>query len=136
MQANAFLEQHSARLVEIANGASTALLGDNAVSLFLEHLHADFETVEDKPGRRPSLPGEDVFWWCVTILEELTEIAPFHRSTPRGRPDRCGCRSTQLAPTAHRRPSIARYRPARMSSRHSMPPDLAGRCIPSLHRIH
>lgn len=74
MQANAFLEQHSARLVEIANGASKALLGDNAVSRFLERLHADFETVEDKPGRRPSLPGEDVFWWCITILEELAEM--------------------------------------------------------------
>ncbi len=73
MQATAFLEQHSQRLLEIANGASTALLGDHAVARFLERIHADFETVEDKPGRRDSLPGEDVFWWCVTILEELAE---------------------------------------------------------------
>lgn len=74
MQAKAFLDQHSPRLVGIANGASAALLGDNAVSRFLEHLHADFETVEDKTGRRPSLPGVDVFWWCITILEELAHM--------------------------------------------------------------
>ena len=73
MQAQAFLERHSRRLVEIASGASTTLLGDNAVARFLDRVHADFETVEDKPGRRTSLPGEDVFWWCVTILEELAE---------------------------------------------------------------
>ena len=74
MQAKAFLDQHSPRLVEIANGASTALLGDNAIARFLDHVHNDFETVEDKPGRRPSLAGEDVFWWCVTILEELADM--------------------------------------------------------------
>ena len=74
MQAKAFLDQHSPRLVEIANGASTVLLGDTAVTRFLDHVHADFETVEDKPGRRQSLAGEDVFWWCVTILEELADM--------------------------------------------------------------
>ena len=73
MQAQAFLERHSQRLIDIANGASTALLGDNAVTRFLDRVHADFEMVEDKPGRRASLPGEDVFWWCITILEELSE---------------------------------------------------------------
>ena len=32
--------------------------------------------VVDKPGRRPSLPREDVFWLCVTILEELADTSP------------------------------------------------------------
>ena len=73
MQAKDFLDQHTPRLVEIANGASPDLLGDKAVAGFLERVHADFEVVVDKPGRRPSLPGEDVFWWCITILEELAE---------------------------------------------------------------
>ena len=73
MQANTFLHPHSPRLIEIANGASADLLGAKAVSRFLERVHADFEAVIDKPGRRPSLPGEDLFWWCITILEELAE---------------------------------------------------------------
>ena len=73
MQANTFLHRHSPRLIEIANGASADLLGDKALGRFLERVHADFEAVTDKPGRRPSLPGEDVFWWCITILEELAE---------------------------------------------------------------
>ena len=73
MQAQAFLERHNQRLIEIANGASTTLLGDDAVTRFLDRVHTDFETVEDKLGRRASLPGEDVFWWCITILEELAD---------------------------------------------------------------
>ena len=73
MQANTFLHRHSPRLIEIANGTSADLLGAKAVSRFLERVHADFEAVTDKPGPPPSLPGEDVFWWCITILEELTK---------------------------------------------------------------
>ena len=75
MKANTFLHRHTPRLVEIANGASADLLGDKAVSRFLERVHADFEAVVDRPGRRPSLPGEDVFWWCITILEELADTS-------------------------------------------------------------
>ena len=74
MQAKAFLDQHSPRLVEIATSASRTLLGDHAVTCFLDRVHADFQTVDDKPGRRPSLPREDVFWWCISILEELTDL--------------------------------------------------------------
>ena len=73
MQAQAFLERHRPRLLEIAN-ASTPIPGSPDVGEFLARVHADFATVADKPGRRPSLTGEDVFWWCVTILEELAEL--------------------------------------------------------------
>ena len=41
---------------------------------WLEQVYRDFDSVSDKPGKRESLPGEDVFWWCVTILEELEEV--------------------------------------------------------------
>ena len=68
MQAQAFLERHTPRLVEIANAASPELQGNADASQFLIQIHADFETAVDKPGKRPSLPGEDVFWWCITIL--------------------------------------------------------------------
>ena len=74
MQAQAFLERHTPRLIEIANASTTPIPGGTDVGGFLAKVHADFETVADKPGRRPSLPGEDAFWWCVTILEELAEL--------------------------------------------------------------
>ena len=76
MQAQTFLERHTPRLTEIANAASPELQGNADTGQFLTQIHADFETVVDKPGKRPSLPGEDVFWWCVTILEELSEVPP------------------------------------------------------------
>ena len=75
MQAQAFLERHTPRLIEIANAAAP-IPGGIDVSEFLARVHADFDAVADKPGRRPSLPGEDAFWWCVTILEELAELRP------------------------------------------------------------
>ena len=125
MQAKAFLEQHSARLLEIANGASKALLGDTAVTRFLERVHADFETVEDKPGRRDSLPGEDVFWWCITILEELADLrGPALRARPLRRhdarpaprpwapgsrtPSRCRRSSRSTGSTSRRTPATER----------------------------
>ena len=76
MQAQAFLERHTPRLVEIANAASPELQGNAYTRQLLTQIHADFETVVEKPGKRPSLPGEDVFWWSITILEELTELTP------------------------------------------------------------
>ena len=76
MQAQTFLERHTPRLTEIANAASPELQGNADIRQLLTLVHADFETVVDKPGKRPSLPGEDVFWWCVTILEELSELLP------------------------------------------------------------
>ena len=74
MQAQAFLRRYTARLIAIANAASPELQGSADIGQLLNRVHADFEAVVDKPGKRPSLPGEDVFWWCVTILEELAEI--------------------------------------------------------------
>ena len=74
MEAQAFLERHAPRMIRIAKDASPELLGNRRIVRFLDRLHRNFETVEDKPGKRDPLPGEDVFWWCVTILEELTEI--------------------------------------------------------------
>ncbi len=74
LEAQAFLERHSPRMIRIAKETSPEVLGNRRIARFLERLHQDFETVEDKPGKRDPLPGEDVFWWCVTILEELTEI--------------------------------------------------------------
>ena len=76
MQAQTFLERHTPRLTEIATTASPELQGNADTGQLLTQIHADFETVVDKPGKRPSLPGEDVFWWCVTILEELSELRP------------------------------------------------------------
>ena len=74
MRAQAFLDRYTARLIAIANAASPELRGSADIGQLLNRVHADFEAVVDKPGTRPSLPGEDVFWWCITILEELAEI--------------------------------------------------------------
>ena len=74
MQAQAFLERHTPRLLEIAGGANAAIPAPTDLREFLAGVHADFATVADKPGARPSLSGEDVFWWAVTILEEFAEI--------------------------------------------------------------
>lgn len=75
MEARLFLARHRPRLIEIASSASPALQGDADLTKLLEEIYRDFDTVSDKPGKRESLPGEDVFWWCVTILEELEEVA-------------------------------------------------------------
>lgn len=75
MEARIFLARHRPRLIEIAKGASPALQGDRNLTKLLEEIYRDFDSVPDKPGKRESLPGEDVFWWCVTILEELEEVA-------------------------------------------------------------
>ena len=64
------------RLIELANGAAPAPPDRADTAEFLDKVLSDFETFADKPGRRPSLPGEDVFWWRVTILEELAEVRP------------------------------------------------------------
>ncbi len=74
MEARSFLARHRPRLIEIAKGASPALQGDRNLTKLLEEIYRDFDSVPDKPGKRDSLPGEDVFWWCVTILEELEEV--------------------------------------------------------------
>ena len=58
--ANTFLSQHNRQLIEIAKDASSAILGHASIGRFLKRVHADFEAVVHKPGRRPSLPGEDV----------------------------------------------------------------------------
>ena len=76
MQAQAFLERHKPRLLEIVNRDDPFVPNRKDVTDFLARVHADFETVADKPGRREPLPGEDVFWWCITILEELDELPP------------------------------------------------------------
>ena len=76
MQTQAFLERHKPRLLEIVNRDDSAIPDRKDVADFLARVYADFDTVADKPGRRQSLPGEDVFWWCVTILEELDELPP------------------------------------------------------------
>ena len=75
MEARLFLARHRPRLIEIAKSASPALQGDADLTKLLEEIYRDFDSVSDKPGKRESLPGEDVFWWCVTILEELEEVA-------------------------------------------------------------
>ena len=74
MQATEFLDAHRPHMLEVTADPTAKLLGNATVRTYLDKLHADFETVEDKPGKRPSLPGEDTFWWSVTILEELAEV--------------------------------------------------------------
>ena len=76
MRANTFLSQHNRQLIETAKDASPGILGHASTGRLLRRVHADFEAVVNKPGRRPSLPGEDVFWRCVTILEELADTSP------------------------------------------------------------
>lgn len=76
MQAQDFLERHRPRLLEIVKRDDPAIPDRKDVADFLARVYADFDTVADKPGQRQSLPGEDVFWWCVTILEELDELPP------------------------------------------------------------
>ncbi|MDE0223668.1 MAG: hypothetical protein OXP28_00865 [Gammaproteobacteria bacterium] len=74
VEARVFLARHRPRLIELAKGASPELQGDADLTGWLEQVYRDFDSVSDKPGKRESLPGEDVFWWCVTILEELEEV--------------------------------------------------------------
>ena len=75
MKARVFLDRYSPRTIRIAKGSSPALIGNPRIHKFLERLHRDFETVTDRPGSRPPLPGEDVFWWCVGILEQMAEMS-------------------------------------------------------------
>ena len=73
--AQAFLDRHAPAVIRFA-GDIEALIGNEALTPALEAIYTDFDAVADKPGRREPLPGENVFWWCVTILEELEEMRP------------------------------------------------------------
>ena len=98
LEARVFLDRYSPRTIRIAKGSSPALIGNPRIHKFIERLHRDFETVKDKPGSRPPLPGEDVFWWCVGILEELPYVRrnAFHGpAAGRPAPDPCPKRSSQ-----------------------------------------
>ena len=61
-------------MIEITRNPTIELQDDRAANKLLTRVHADFETVTDKPGKRHSLPGEDVFWWCITILKEVGDM--------------------------------------------------------------
>lgn len=82
LTAAAFLDRHRPKLIEVAKGATADLRGSADLTAQLEAIYGDFDRVSDKPGKRPSLPGEDVFWWCVTILEELEEATPAPPADP------------------------------------------------------
>ena len=75
LTAAAFLDRHAPKLIERAKNATGELRGNAEVTAQLKAIYEDFDKLADKPGKRESLPGEDVFWWCVTILEELEESA-------------------------------------------------------------
>lgn len=69
------MERHRPELLGILRGASPALQGNRRVAAFLSQVLDDEEAVELMPPRRPPLPGEEAFWWCIEQLLLLGDIA-------------------------------------------------------------
>ena len=70
----ALIERHAPKLVEHLRDASPAVQGNEKIKEFLDGVLSDEEKVELMPPRRPVLPGEDVFWWCVEQLLLLNDV--------------------------------------------------------------
>ena len=69
------MARHRPQLVGILRGASPSLQGDREVAAFLSRVLDDEELVDAMPPRRPPLPGEEAFWWCVEQLLLLCDLA-------------------------------------------------------------
>lgn len=74
MTAQELMERHKPQLIETLKNASPAVQGNAEIMEFLGRVLDDEEKVDLMPPRRPVLPGEDVFWWCVEQLLLLTDI--------------------------------------------------------------
>ena len=72
LTAQEFLDRHIPKTLEMAREGGEGATAEQITAL-LEPIYGDFDKLADKPGKRETLPGEDVFWWIVTILEELEE---------------------------------------------------------------
>ena len=71
----ALLERHKPKLIETLRNATPATVqGNEETKEFLNIVLEDEEKVATMPPRRPVLPGEDVFWWCVEQLLLVTDI--------------------------------------------------------------
>ena len=55
--------------------ASPALQGSKEAAAFLGRVLDDEESVDAMPPRRPPLPGEGAFWWCIEQLLLLCDLA-------------------------------------------------------------
>jgi hypothetical protein len=61
-------------MLKFMNKASPRLQGSIAVQRFIDRVNADFRKVKDPPAGRDYLPGEEIFFWCLSQLEELAEV--------------------------------------------------------------
>ena len=75
MNGRQLMERHKPELLGILRGASPALQGSRQVAAFLNRVLDDEQAVELMPPRRPPLPGEEAFWWCIEQLLLLCDIA-------------------------------------------------------------
>ncbi len=69
------MARHQPELLGILRGASPALQGNKAVAAFLSRVLDDEERLDLMPPRRPPLPGEEAFWWCIEQLLLLCDLA-------------------------------------------------------------
>lgn len=75
MNGEELMERHRPELLGILKGASPALQGNRQVAAFLSRVLDDEEAVDLMPPRRPPLPGEEAFWWCIEQLLLLCDSA-------------------------------------------------------------
>ena len=75
MDAMELLDKHRDALAErLRDVTAQNVQGNVELSEWLSTVLDDEEKVELMPPRRPVLPGEDVFWWCVEQLLLLGDI--------------------------------------------------------------
>ena len=75
MNGEELMERHKPELLAILRDASPAVQGNRQVAAFLGRVLDDEEAVDLMPPRRPPLPGEEAFWWCIEQLLLLCDIA-------------------------------------------------------------
>ena len=75
MNGEELMERHRPELLGILRNASPALQGDRQVAAFLNQVLDDEQAVDLRPPRRPPLPGEEAFWWCIEQLLLLSDLA-------------------------------------------------------------
>ena len=75
MNGEELMERRKPELLAILRDASPAVQGNRQVAAFLGRVLDDEEAVDLMPPRRPPLPGEEAFWWCIEQLLLLCDIA-------------------------------------------------------------
>ena len=83
MKAHELIELHRDQMIRFLEMASPASQGDKTLLRFTDRVEADLERVPVTPENRAYFRSQDVFFYCLSKLEELADIVrPSKRTDP------------------------------------------------------